>query len=267
MAKSKISLGCLFWIALILLVIVIILANLKTANEIINKTGFDKVVFNFFNKKDTPKDKKPIENTDKDKTPQNPKHPDETPKINAVSVEPEPTTFVRKDNAENTAAPHAPTQKNIITEKPIDRSKLNIRKAKIYFLKANTEGTASLKGFNRSVYFDDEPLKETIVALINGLTDTEKKENYESMIPSKTRLRNLFVKKDTAYIDFNEDFRFNNAGPEGQKAQICQIVFTVTEFSNIKNVQILIEGNKVDYLGPEGIYIGNPLSRDDCLHL
>ena len=39
-----------------------------------------------------------------------------------------------------------------------------------------------------------------------------------------------------------------------------QIVYTATAFSNIDNVQFLIEGEKMDYLGLEGVFIGAPLS-------
>ena len=48
---------------------------------------------------------------------------------------------------------------------------------------------------------------------------------------------------------------------EGYAGQIRQIVFTITEFPNIKSVQILIEGRRLDYLG-EGVWIGSPLGRE-----
>jgi spore germination protein GerM len=68
-----------------------------------------------------------------------------------------------------------------------------------------------------------------------------------------------------AYVDFNENFRFNPLGKEGLKAQLNQVVYTVTEFSNISRLQILIDGKKVNFLGPEGIYIGEPLSRSSLV--
>ena len=40
-----------------------------------------------------------------------------------------------------------------------------------------------------------------------------------------------------------------------------QIVYTSTEFSTVDSVQFLIDGNKKDYLGSEGQWIGSPLSR------
>ena len=40
-----------------------------------------------------------------------------------------------------------------------------------------------------------------------------------------------------------------------------QIVYTATEFSTVKSVQFLIDGQKKEYLGSEGVWIGSPLSR------
>ena len=37
----------------------------------------------------------------------------------------------------------------------------------------------------------------------------------------------------------------------------------ITEFNNVNAVQILIEGALNEYMGPEGSFIGEPLSRDD----
>ncbi|MDD3821216.1 MAG: GerMN domain-containing protein, partial [Spirochaetales bacterium] len=56
-------------------------------------------------------------------------------------------------------------------------------------------------------------------------------------------------------------FMYNHYGTEGFIAQLRQIVFTATSFSSVQDVQIIIEGQKKDYLGGEGVYIGKPLSR------
>jgi spore germination protein GerM len=54
---------------------------------------------------------------------------------------------------------------------------------------------------------------------------------------------------------------FNGYGAEGYVAQLRQIVWTATEFPNIHDVQILIEGRRIEFLG-ESIRIGRPISRD-----
>ena len=59
----------------------------------------------------------------------------------------------------------------------------------------------------------------------------------------------------------DEQFEFNTVGMDGYQAQLMQIVYTATEFGTVNSVQFLIEGQKKEYLGSEGIWIGSPLSR------
>jgi spore germination protein GerM len=82
------------------------------------------------------------------------------------------------------------------------------------------------------------------------------------MIPSGVRLRNVYVRCNTAYIDFSDEFRFNSLGQIGLQAQVSQVVYTATEFKNVRDVQILIEGQKIEYLSSEGPFIGSPISRE-----
>ncbi len=260
MSKSKLSLGCLFWIALILLVIVIILANLKTANEIIRKTGFDKFVENLFSNKGSGGDV-----TDKE--------PEASPvpvAIIAATGEPSPagesgekiaTPVPRTEEPKLTPTPTPAASVPESTKPPVDRDKPNVRNAKIYFIKPDGDGVASVVGVSRSVRFKDEPLRETIAALLAGPSGTEEDSGYITTIPRNAKLLDVYVKNDIAYLDFNEAFRFNSSGKEGQRAAIIQIVYTCTEFSNVSSVLFLINGEKVDYLGPEGIFIGEPVTR------
>jgi spore germination protein GerM len=68
------------------------------------------------------------------------------------------------------------------------------------------------------------------------------------------------IEGNTALISFNEEFQYNSLGREGCEAQLKQIVWTATEFPNIHNVQILINGKKVDFLS-EGINVTYPIGR------
>jgi spore germination protein GerM len=83
-----------------------------------------------------------------------------------------------------------------------------------------------------------------------------------TLIPEGTRLLSAMVRGQTAYLNFNEEFQFNTYGMEGYAAQIRQVIWTATEFSTVADVQILIEGRRLDYLG-ESIPIGSPLNRED----
>jgi spore germination protein GerM len=107
----------------------------------------------------------------------------------------------------------------------------------------------------------DSPLQDTLEQLIRGPSALEEKQGLISLIPKNVKILNAVVRGNTAYISFNEDFLFNTYGVEGYAGQRKQIVLTATEFSNVKDVQILIDGKRVDFLG-EGVWIGSPISRN-----
>jgi spore germination protein GerM len=104
-------------------------------------------------------------------------------------------------------------------------------------------------------------MMDSLQVLLKGPTAEEQRRGMVSLIPAGARILSATVRGSTAYISFSEEFQYNTYGVEGYAAQLKQIVWTVTEFSTVKDVQILIEGRRIDYLG-EGIWIGSPISRD-----
>jgi germination protein M len=105
------------------------------------------------------------------------------------------------------------------------------------------------------------PLTDSINTLLAGPTPDEIMRGIESLVPEGSRLlKPPTIIGSTVHLDFNQEFRYNTRGSEGCAAQIKQIVWTATEFSNVKDVQFLIEGQKVDFLS-EGVTIRNPIGR------
>ena len=140
-------------------------------------------------------------------------------------------------------------------EKPV------LRKTRLFFLSVDSNGNILMKGVIRPIPQSDSPLRDALETLLKGPTSQEITMGLLTMIPSGTTLRGVAVKGDTAYVDFSENFRFNALGIEAMKAQLRQVVYAATEFPTVKKVQFLIDGKKVDYLGPEGVSIKDPLSR------
>jgi germination protein M len=151
------------------------------------------------------------------------------------------------------ATPSAPQAAGPATQK---------RMSTLYFVKVTDEGAIAVSGLPRSVSFTDAPLTQTLEALVSGPTADESRRGFRSLIPTGTRIENVRTEGRTAYVSFNESFRFNSYGNEGLVAQLRQVVYTATEFSNVSRVQVLIAGRVTDYLGPEGIRIRDPLSRE-----
>ena len=130
----------------------------------------------------------------------------------------------------------------------------------VYLMRVDTAGTILQTSVKRSLPASDRPLFDALDALIKGPSASEEKQGLISLIPRNVKIQNATIRGNTAYISLSEDFLFNTYGVEGYAGQLRQIVLTATEFSNIKDVQILIDGKRVDYLG-EGIWIGSPVSR------
>jgi len=134
------------------------------------------------------------------------------------------------------------------------------RDRNIYFAQIDKDGQILQSKVSRKISVSDSPMLDTLNILLTGPSASELNKGLLNFIPQGTRILSATVRSNTAYINFNEDFLFNKFGVEGYVAQLRQIVWTVTEFSNVKDVQILVEGRRLDYLG-EGIWIGSPINR------
>ena len=136
-----------------------------------------------------------------------------------------------------------------------------VRKAVIYWVRVDADGKLIPKSATRLLPKSDAPMSDALEALFAAPTVDELKQGVRTLIPPDTKLRSAWVKDGIAFINVSEEFQFNQYGIDGALAQLLQVVFTATEFSTVKSVQFLIEGQKKDYLGAEGAWIGSPLSR------
>jgi germination protein M len=134
------------------------------------------------------------------------------------------------------------------------------RDRNIYFAQIDKDGQILQSKVSRKIAVSASPMVDALNVMLEGPSAGELKKGLLNFIPQGTRILSATVRSNTAYINFNEDFLFNKFGVEGYVAQLRQIVWTVTEFSNVNDVQILVEGRRLDYLG-EGIWIGSPINR------
>jgi len=134
------------------------------------------------------------------------------------------------------------------------------RERTIYFTQIDRNGNILHARVTRRLPVSESPMRDVLNVMFAGPSADEINRGILSLIPQNTRILSATVRGNTAYISFSEDFMFNTFGVEGYIAQLRQIVWTVTEFPNVTDVQILIEGRRLDYLG-EGIWIGSPISR------
>jgi hypothetical protein len=131
----------------------------------------------------------------------------------------------------------------------------------LYFIEVGEDGAVVRTRVIRPMPATDSPLADAIQLLLQGPTVDERNRGLISLIPPGTRFLSAQVRGSTAYLSFSEEFQFNTYGVEGYIGQLRQIIWTATEFPNVSDVQILIEGRRIDYLG-ERIAIGSPLGRN-----
>lgn len=130
------------------------------------------------------------------------------------------------------------------------------------FIVIGTDGSVSRKFVKRALPKNSAPLTAALGALLSGPTADERaSENCTSLIPANTRLLGASVRDGVAYLNFSDDFEINSVGADGYNAQMMQIVYTATNFSTVNSVQFLIDGERKEYLGSEGLWIGSPIGR------
>lgn len=198
-----------------------------------------------------------------------PKAPAEKPASQKETVAEKTTTEVpeitapKEPKTENKPANPKTEEKQSQSNTTTVTTEVTYTELQLCFIEIDPDGRVIRKMVKRSIPKNDSPLATALKLLLDGPDTTKSAEkNCMSLIPSGTKLLGIKIQNGVAYLDFNENFEFNFNGVEGYNAQLMQIVYTATSFSTVKSVQFLIEGQKKEYLGSEGQWIGSPLSRN-----
>jgi spore germination protein GerM len=301
--KKPAALGCVFWIAFILLIIVLFFFNKKNIGTVLEKTGAADL---FSGKKpavekndEGTKGTVPTLATDGDaasqatdgtaeptvgdgsKEPEKPEtapaaqtkdasHDSGTQGVKNAAPAPAttaatPTQPVAKPTEKPTKKPATAAQSGAaqtVAAKPAAEKAPQTRKSALFFVVIDSDGRVVRKEVTRDIPISDSPLTDALKALLKGPTSAEAAKGYRSLIPLGTQIRSVIVKNGVATVNVSDDFQFNQYGIEGYLGQLSEFVFTATAFSTVKSVQFLIEGQRREYLGAEGVWVGTPLSRD-----
>ncbi|MFP4534591.1 MAG: GerMN domain-containing protein [Spirochaetaceae bacterium] len=284
-SKGRGRLGFLFWTAFILFLAVIYLANREDITQVLESTQFVEIVSTKIRGEDPTlvverRDREPVPSSeeqagdgsmdareDQDSNPSRiaedgpsqESQPTEEEIPDTVGETEELGESEETETVETVTALELPPRQEEESESGLRRK----RESKLYYIRVTEDGSIYPQAVTRTVHYTDSPMTETLKTLVSGPTADELNMGLLNLIPEGTLLRSAWVKDGVAYLNFNEEFRFNPMGVEGFMAQLQQVVFSATEFSTIEEVQILIEGERVEYLGGEGIYIGEPLGRGD----
>ncbi|HAE21100.1 MAG TPA: hypothetical protein DCG47_02085 [Spirochaetaceae bacterium] len=251
-SKPKAGPGCLLWLVLLLVTLLLFVVNWERIQQTLAATRFVEAVDSRGSSEpaggeSTPAPATTIQPVSPQATPAQPQTQPSQPQ----ATQPQATQPQATQPVPGGSAPAAATVELV--------SKTRV--ATLYFVRVDGDGAITRQEVKRTVDASDSPMTDALNALLLGPSTDELGRNLISLIPAGTKLLSAQVRGSTAYLNFNEAFMINRYGIEGYAGQLKQIVYTATGYATVKDVQFLIEGEKREYLGGEGVYIGKPLSR------
>lgn len=108
--------------------------------------------------------------------------------------------------------------------------------------------------------------RAAIDALIAGPTAAEQAGTpaITGGMPAGTELLGLSIADGAALVDFSAEVD-NIGGTFGEMAVLTQIVFTLTQFSTVDEVVLMIEGEAIESFGGHGMEVSPSLGREALL--
>jgi hypothetical protein len=286
---KKTSAGLIFWPLFFILIIGLFMVNRDLIRHTLEETQIPQ---RLFNRPPSAQNPPPVLPPDMPEEPPSPETPaaaaeppaavpedrrapvpagDETPEPPPRNEAPElpgPAAPVDQERQEPPSpAPQIPVSVPPAAVEPVRQSPppqpapRQTRERTIYFIRIDPDGAILRTQAPRQLPVSDSPMLDALRALLQGPTPEEDRRDIKNFVPQGARVLSAMVRGNTAYINFSEEFQYNTYGAEGYLAQLQQIVWTATEFPNVNNVQFLIEGQRIDYLG-ESIWIGSPIGRE-----
>ncbi len=106
--------------------------------------------------------------------------------------------------------------------------------------------------------------RNAILALIAGPTETQRADGLSSSVPPDTVLLGLTIRDGLALVDLSRQFE-SGGGTFSMTARLAQVVYTLTQFSTVDEVEFWLEGQAVTVFSSEGLVLDGPVSRADYL--
>lgn len=104
--------------------------------------------------------------------------------------------------------------------------------------------------------------KAAVTELLNGVEADDEKAGLGTAIPQGARVDGVTVAGDTATADLSKEFE-SGGGSLSMQLRVAQIVYTLTQFEQIKSVAFEIDGEPVKAIGGEGLIVDPPVDRTD----
>ena len=112
----------------------------------------------------------------------------------------------------------------------------------------------------------DDPITQNaafwLQILFGGPMGPDQEVGATSAIPDGTEL--LGVAREGSVLEVDVSSRFESGGGSlSTQLRVAQVVYTGTQFEGIEAVRILIDGERIDWIGAEPVVLSEPLARRD----
>lgn len=140
--------------------------------------------------------------------------------------------------------------------------------SELWFVQGETLswGATSLAASIARERADDDPISQKAALwfeiLLVGPQGPFQEAGDVTAIPDGTELLHVSREGSVLNVDLSSEFE-SGGGSLSMQLRVAQIVYTGTQFEGIDAVRILIDGERVDAIGGEGIVASEPLTRRD----
>lgn len=98
--------------------------------------------------------------------------------------------------------------------------------------------------------------------LVAGPSADDEALGLATAIPEGTELLDVNIVDNLAVVDLSGEFE-SGGGTLSMTARLAQVVYTVTQFPSVEQVELQLDGEPIEVFGGEGIIIEEPLTRAD----
>lgn len=143
--------------------------------------------------------------------------------------------------------------KNNENKQNVQKTNNAVYYSKVYFFNKSGKLDVVKRKYNEQI-----TLNKAVNILLRGPIISETKNGYYSEIPPNVDL--IYVKNQGKNIIVNLSSNFGNGGgTQSIENRVLQLSKTIKLYEPNKNVYLYIDGQQVEYLGGDGVYIKQPL--------
>ncbi len=166
-----------------------------------------------------------------------------------TTTPPVSTSTVVTDSTPTTTVPGTPT-----TAGPTQPRAATIT---VFFLNDSGEAIPTTRPTTTSAV-----ARAALDALIAGPDAPEHAAGLSTEFPADSLVLGVAVSSGLARVDMSREFEAGG-GSASVLGRLAQLVYTLTEFDSIDRVQLLLDGESIEYFSGEGVLVGSPLTRSD----